>query len=324
MHRMKIFSDTKLPLHNLELLRNSVSPHEIILPEKPVTSVLAKAEPDPAFAEADVAFGQPDVGSILESNKLRWVHLSTAGFTRYDTPEFRAEVAKRNIVVTNSSSVYAQACAEHALAFMLAQSRQIPQGLRSRVPNGTPEWNKIRQNSAILAEQEVLILGYGGIATRLVALLKPFEVNVTAMRRKPRGDEGVPVVTEEGLPEAFAKADHIINILPDNAGSLDFFNAARFAQCKEGAVFYNIGRGTTVDQSALYEALKSQHLAAAWLDVTDPEPLPDDHPLWTLDNCFITPHTAGGHRDESGTLVRHFLRNFQRYLKGEELADRVM
>ena len=93
---------------------------------------------------------------------------------------------------------------------------------------------------------------------------------------------------------------------------------------KPGVVFYNIGRGKTVDQNALLEALRSRHLEAAWLDVSDPEPLPPDHPLLSAPNCFITPHTAGGHRNEAETLVRHFLDNFQRFLNNTPLNDRIM
>jgi len=325
MSALKIFADTRLAPAVMDLLKEGVAPHEIIVPAKPVTSVLAKADADPSFPLADIAFGQPDVQSIYESEKLRWVHISTAGYTRYDTPEFRAHVAASGIIVTNSSSVYAEACAQHVLAFMLAQARKLPQGLPLRVPNGSPEWNVLRQESAILGGgQKVLILGYGSIAARVVELLKPFDVEVIAVRRTPRGDEGVRTIPLDEVANELPKADHVINILPDNKESLHYFNAARFAQFKPGSVFHNIGRGTTVDQQALYETLKAGHLEAAWLDVTDPEPLPDEHPLWTLDNCFITPHTAGGHRDESVTLVRHFLNNFRRYVQGETLKDRIM
>lgn len=324
MDTFKIFSDTLLPPAVFQLLKEGVAPHEIILPAKPVTSVLAKGEPDPRFGLAHIAFGQPDVASIRESKTLRWLQISTAGYTRYDTSEFRALVAERGLIVTNSSAVYAEACALHVVAFMLANARQLPQGFKTHVPNGAPEWHKLRQGSTVLLGQRVLILGYGEIAARVVELLQPFEVEVVAMRRQPRGDEGVPVVTPEDVPTALAEADHVINILPENPSSVGYFDAARFAQFKPGAVFYNIGRGTTVKQDALYEALKDGQVASAWLDVTDPEPLPDEHPLWTLDNCFITPHTAGGHANEAGALVRHFLANFKRYLNGEPLKNRIM
>lgn len=320
----QIFSDPKLDADTLEALKEGTAPHQLIFPAKVAASVLAAGEKDPAFGAADIAFGQPVLDNIYESEKLKWVHLSTAGFTRYDTDEFRHYAKDKGLVVTNSSSVYAEACAEHVFAFMLAQSRGLPASLKLRVPNGAPEWNALRGSYKPLRGQNVLILGFGGIATRLVKMLAPFDMAVVAMRRSPRGDEGVEVVTPDKVAGALAKADHVINILPDNPESSGYFNAERFGQMKSGAVFYNIGRGTTVDQEELYDALKSGHLDAAWLDVTTPEPLADDHPLWTLENCHVTPHTAGGHKNESLTLVNHFLANLQRFVRGEALVDRVM
>jgi phosphoglycerate dehydrogenase-like enzyme len=275
------------------------------------------------MAEADVAFGQPSVAGVRAAEKLRWLQVSSAGFTRYDTPEFRAEAKARGLAVTNSSSVYDQACAEHAFAFLFAQARMLPQGLATRTPNGSGEWWALRRGSRLLEGQSLLLVGYGAIGERLVELLAPFKMRITAMRRAPRGDEGIPVVSLEGLPAALAEADHVMNLLPDNAESRGFFGTERFARMKAGAVFYNIGRGTTVDQLALNEAL-ADHLSAAWLDVTDPEPLPDDHPLWQRPNCHITPHTAGGYEGETVVLVDRFLENFGRFLKGEALRNRVM
>lgn len=324
MHLHRIFSNSPLGEGAARQLREGIAPHELIVPVKPPASVLAAPEADPAFAQADIAFGQPDLASIESSENLRWIHLSTAGFTRYDTPEFRALAAERGWVVTNSSSVYAAACAEHVLSFMLAQSRRLPQALHSHAANGDPQWFQLRGQSVSLRGQNAVILGFGGIASHLVKLLAPFEMQLTAMRRNPRGDEGMPTVTVDDLPAALATADHVINILPDNPASLNFIDAPRLAQMKPGAVFYNIGRGTTVDQDALATALRYGHLAAAWLDVTEPEPLAADHPLRGEPNCFITPHIAGGHADESGTLVRHFLANFQRHLAGRPLLDRIM
>jgi phosphoglycerate dehydrogenase-like enzyme len=324
MSLYRIFSDSRLSESSASLLRAGVAPHELIIPAKLASSVLAKSEADPAFLLADIAFGQPDLESIARSENLKWIQISSAGFTRYDTPEFRAMVAERGLIVTNSSSVYAAACAEHVFAFMLAQARKLPQALQSHAANGDAEWFKLRGESVSLRGQSVVILGFGGIASHLVKLLAPFDMKITAMRRNPRGDEGFPTVTEQDLPAALATADQVINILPDNAASRNFINAARLAQMKNGAVFHNIGRGTTVDQEALLEALRSGQLAAAWLDVTEPEPLPEDHPLRNEPNCFITPHIAGGHADESGTLVQHFLRNLKRYAEGEAMADRIM
>jgi phosphoglycerate dehydrogenase-like enzyme len=321
----KIFVDLAMPPDALELLKTATRGHQLIFPKKSISSVLVKLEPDPQFATADIAFGQPDTQAIAEAPHLKWIHVSSSGITRYDTPPFRASMAARKIPVTNSAGVYNEACAAHVLSFMLAQARHLPAALKSRAANGSAEWLALRGSSSTLRDETMLILGFGAIGRRLVELLQPFGMKILAYRRTARGDEGVPVVTPDQLGHTLAHvADHIVNILPDNAESRHFFNASRLAVLKPGAVFYNIGRGTTVEQGALCDALRSGRLKAAWLDVTDPEPLPEGHPLLSQPNCFITPHLAGGHADETKTLVRHFLKNFERFTRGEPLIDRVM
>lgn len=321
---MKIFTDLAASAATLDMLRQGIAPHELLLPSAASASVLADQPTDPLMLDADVVLGQPRVDAVLSSVNLQWLQVSTAGYTRYDTPEFREAVKEKGILVTNSSRVYDDACAEHALAFMLANARRLPQGLSSRCANGTDEWFDLRRKSRLLAGGRVVIAGYGSIAERLIGLLAPFGMDIVAIRRSRRGDEMVDVVSPGESAAALAAADHVIDILPENPESKHWFDAGRFAVMKPGAVFYNIGRGTTVDQEALAAALKSGRLGAAWLDVTDPEPLPDDHPLRSCPNCHITPHTAGGQEGEADVLVRHFLRNFQRWLAGEELENRIM
>lgn len=323
MH-LKIFVDFALPPEARARLEEGAAGHELIFPSKPATSVLAKSAPDPAFYEADVAFGQPEPSEIAKSASLKWIHVSSSGITRYDNAEFRAAISERGIPVSNSASVYNEACADHALCFMLAESRQLPQGLASKSASGSDEWLRLRRSSVSLKGQRVVILGYGAIGSRLAELLKPFAMKLVAFRRKARGDEAMPVVGQDGLPAELAIADHVVNILPDSPATADFFDQKRFAQCKPGSVFYNIGRGTTVNQDDLHQTLESGHLKAAWLDVTEPEPLPSDHPLRSLPNCHITPHTAGGHLGEATTCVNHFLENLQRFTKGQAILDRVM
>jgi phosphoglycerate dehydrogenase-like enzyme len=321
----RIFVDLAVSTEALEMLQAGTKGHQLVFPQKPIASVLSAPERDPQFATADIAFGQPDPQAVAESVKLKWIHVSSAGITRYDTPKFRALVLERKIAVTNSAGVYNEACAVHVLSFMLAQARNLPRALHSRTATGTNEWRGLRSSSSTLRGQTVLILGFGAIGRRLVELLRPLNMNIIAYRRKARGDEGVPVITQEELPHILAvEADHIVNILPENLESRRFFDATRFSILKPGAVFYNIGRGATVDQDALLEALRSGRLKAAWLDVTEPEPLPDDHPLRAEPNCFITPHVAGGQVDEAKELVRHFLKNFGYYVLGQPLCDQVM
>lgn len=324
MDKLRIFVDFAVTPEVLELLQAGTRGHELVFPKMPATSVLAKAERDPQFATVDIAFGQPEPQAIAEATRLKWIQVSTSGITRYDNPQFRALMAERKIPVANSASVYNEACAVHALSFMVAQARRLPLALPCQTGNGSETWLQIRRSSGTLRGETVLILGYGAIGRRLTELLHPFDMKVMAYRRKPRGDEGVPVIPQEQLPRALAEADHVVNILPDSAETRQSFDAKRFAKMKPGAIFYNIGRGTTVVQEALVEALRSGQIGAAWLDVTEPEPLPEAHPLRKAPNCFITPHVAGGHKDEDKTLVRHFLKNFERFIRGEPLLDRVM
>jgi len=321
---MNIFVDLEMPVAALEILRAGTSGHQLLFPKTPTASVLAKAEPDPQFASAEIAFGQPDLSSIANAPRLQWIHVSSSGYTRYDTAEFRALAAERKIAFTNSAGVYQEACAVHAMSFMLAQARNLPAALSARVANATPVWNQLRSTSSTLRGETVLILGYGSIGRRLVELLQPFGMNYLAYRRTARGDENIPVVTGNQLADALHRADHVVNILPESVATKNFFDAARLAAIKPGAVFYNIGRGATVDQDALAGALRSGQLKSAWLDVTEPEPLPDGHPLYLLPNCHITPHLAGGQPREAEALVRHFVGNFQRFVRHEPLLDRVM
>lgn len=323
MDPLRIYVDLALPADAHTLLAAGTAGHRLIQPASPVTSVLAQSDPDPQFEAVDIAFGQPSVAAIVRAPQLRWIHISSAGITRYDTPEFRALAAGRGVPLTNSSSVYDEACAVHALSFLLAQVRQLPRALCARPANGTAEWNGLRAASGTLRGAHILLIGMGAIGKRLAELLQPFGVRVTAHRRRPRGDEGIPVVGNDELAGALATADHVVNLLPEGPGTRGFFGPERFSTLRAGAAFYNLGRGATVNQEALLAALRSGRLGAAWLDVTDPEPLPDDHPLRLEPNCFITPHTAGGHAGEATTLVRHFLDNFGRFVRGDALRDRV-
>jgi phosphoglycerate dehydrogenase-like enzyme len=220
--------------------------------------------------------------------------------------------------------VYEEPCAEHCLAMMLALARRLPQCLLDQQRPDHP-WQAAehRIGCRLLVGQTVLILGYGAIGRRLAELLQPLRMNVIAVRRTVRGDEAGRVVAQDQLDELLPEADHVVNTLPENPQTVRSFTSERFNAMKPGAIFYNVGRGTTVDQEALQVALETGKLAAAYLDVTNPEPLPRTHPLWTTQNCFITPHTAGGHHDEFERLVRHFLGNLERFEGGKELMDRV-
>jgi phosphoglycerate dehydrogenase-like enzyme len=319
-----IWCNMSFPAPTTELLRDRTRDHSLVFSANLQTSNLVAGQPDPALAEADVAFGQPDPSLILDSPKLKWVHLTSAGYDRYDRADLREAFEKRGALLTNSSTVYAEPCAEHVFSMILALARRLPQALDNQRTQRAWPITQLRADSHLLLGQTALILGYGAIARRLIEMLVPFRMNVSCIRRTPKGDEPVPTFPESELPRLLPTADHVINILPGGASTNLFTNAARFEQMKPTAIFYNIGRGSTVDQAALLSALTSARLAAAYLDVMTPEPLPPDHPLWTTPNCFITPHTAGGQAEEHRRLVEHFLDNLGRFIDREELVDRVI
>ena len=298
--------------------------HQFINSPKSSASVLAAGEADPAMAEADIAFGQPDVEDTMRRPRLRWVALTTAGYTRYDRDDFRAAMTARGTLVTSSSAVFADPCAQQMLAGMLSLVRNLPAQLRNQDGPRAWRYHEDRFTATVLTGQSVLLLGFGAIGRRLAELLAPFGSQVTAYRRTARGDEGIAIVTNSGLTPALAAADHVVDLLPDSPATRQFMNAARFAQMKRGARFYNIGRGTTVDQAALIAVLTSGQLGGAYLDVVEPEPLPPSHPLWSAPNCFITCHIGGGTGDQDVKLVRHFLENLRRFEKGEPLVDRII
>lgn len=274
--------------------------------------------------EADIAFGSPDPNAVLDSQKLTWVHLNTAGYTAYDDDTIKQALKARGTRLTNSSTVYDEPCAEHLLAMILSLARKLPHALDEQRLNKSWKIHEFRPRLNLLTGQTALIFGFGRIAERLVELLTPLRMKLIGVRREIKGDELVQIITEKEVNEYLPIADHIINILPDNAGTKNYFNAERLSKIKSTAIFYNIGRGTTVEQDVLRHLLETGKMAAAYLDVTNPEPLPPDNPLWTTPNCFITPHTAGGASDEKERQVAHFLENLRRFLNGEEMLDRIL
>src|ERR1700722_3683378 len=305
-----------------KLLVRSTASHRLILAEK-TEHVLDVGRLDPRLLEAEIVFGQPDPEAIIQSEKLRWLQLSSAGYARYDNESIRGALKKLSAIMTNSSNVFDEPCAEHLMAWLLADARQLYPTYDNQLgPRGWPQ-NDLRQNTRLLADVTVLIVGYGAIGRRLTELLAPYSVRVIGYRRTPQPSSNVPVVGPADLERTLAEADHVINILPDSTETQGFFNAERLQQIKAKARYYSIGRGTTTDQVALATVLNSGHLSAAYLDVTHPEPLPPDHSLWKTPNCYITPHTGGGHFNESDRIVEHFVENLRRYEQTHELSNRV-
>jgi phosphoglycerate dehydrogenase-like enzyme len=323
MASITIWCNAHLPDGARARLIEETREHRLVIPAGGLVAPSGSGVADPALAEADVAFGQPDPTQLLALPRLRWVHLSSAGWNPY--AEARSALAARGARMTKSSLVYDAPCAEHALAFLLAHARRLPEALANQ--HGPRAWpqHALRARARLLEGRSIVLVGFGSIARRLAALLAPLRPIVTGVRRRVESDEPVPTLAW-GSPEAeraIAAADFVVDLLPGGADTHRAFDAARLASLAPGAVFVNIGRGSTVDQDALAAALAGGRLAAAYLDVTEPEPLPPDHPLWTTPNCVVTPHAAGGDADEGARLVGHFLENLGRFTSGRPLLDEV-
>ncbi|HEV7892009.1 MAG TPA: D-2-hydroxyacid dehydrogenase [Pyrinomonadaceae bacterium] len=305
-----------------ELLTKGVGGHRLLFFE-PDDDGRGGASRD-ALRDADIAFGSPEARAASDCERLLWIQLNTAGYTSFDHADIKQKLTARGTRLTNSSAVYDEPCAQHLLAMMLSLARGLPFALDAQRGDRAWHMHGMRPGLRLLNGQTVLMLGYGAIARRLVELLRPLGMNLVAVRRRVNGDEQVRVFETDAVDELLPLADHIVNILPANEQTNNYLNDARLASLKRGAIVYNIGRGTTLDQNALTRELRDGRIAAAYLDVTDPEPLPPEHPLWETPNCFITPHVGGGREDEKERQVHHFLDNLRRFERGEGLHDRFL
>ncbi|HEY8562126.1 MAG TPA: D-2-hydroxyacid dehydrogenase [Pyrinomonadaceae bacterium] len=305
----------------LKDLREHLGAHELFV--FPPAENGAVGEAAEKLRAADVAFGTPDADAVLAAENIKWFQVNLAGYTPYDRADFREKFKAAVRIMTNSSSVYVEPCSQHVLAMMMALARRLPESLDDQ--RGARGWHydETRANSYLLNGQTALILGFGTIGRRLAELLTPLKMNLIGFKRTIRGDEPVKTIAETELDEYLPRADHVINILPANEATRNFLNAERFSKMKKGALLYNIGRGVTLDQNALLAEVRSGRVAAAYLDVTDPEPLPPDHPLWTTPNVYITPHSAGGFSLEKRRHVEHFLENLGRFERRQAMLDRI-
>jgi phosphoglycerate dehydrogenase-like enzyme len=217
---------------------------------------------------------------------IEWVQLPYAGVDAFAA--LLASYSDRPFPLwTSAKGAYSQPVAEHALTLLLALLRVIPQRVRAT------SWPTGIKTGSSLFGLSVLIVGAGGVAIELLRLLEPFGVRVTIVRRTAGEVVGAErTVTPDRLGEALPHADVVVIAAASTTGTHHLFGASEFQAMKKSAVLVNIARGELIDTNALVEALRFGEIAAAGLDVTDPEPLPDGHPLWTAPNILITPHSA--------------------------------
>ena len=271
--------------------------------------------------DADAIVGFCSERLVAAAPKVIWIQIFSAGAERCLAVQ---RVAAGEIVLTNMQKMSSPVIAEHVTAMVLALARGL--GPFSKAMQDG-DWRRGPEMTAVMqsvAGKTVLVLGLGGIGTESARRLAALGMKVLATRRSSR--EGPEFVEQVGLSdernELAARADFIVNALPLTDETRGVLDADFFAATKRGAHFVNVGRGKTVVTSALVAALERGQLAGAALDVTDPEPLPAEHPLWQMPNVIITPHVAG----RGGNFFRHALlakENLRRFIAGEALLNVV-
>jgi phosphoglycerate dehydrogenase-like enzyme len=220
------------------------------------------------------------LSQVLDENpQISWLQLPFAG-----VDAFKDIVQRKDIVITCAKGAYRQPVAEHALALCLALGRAIPNRVLAA------SWGE--KFAVSLYESKVLIIGGGGIAEELVALLEPFGCPITVVRKNHSRKLGQYTVSLDELDDVLPTQDFVVVAASLTDQTRGLFDLDRFAKMKRTAYFVNIARGSHVVTDDLVAALERALIAGAAIDVTDPEPLPDGHALWNNPKCIVTPHTA--------------------------------
>ena len=280
------------------------------------------AQVDERIADADVYIGwSVDTARLAQATRLRWVQTFTAGVDGVDLHGCRA----RGVVVTNSSGIHAPNMAEHVMGMALSFARRLPDFVRTQDRHHWREW-ELREQVFELGGQTMMIIGLGRIGEALAQRAAAFGMHVVGARRHP--DRAAQTAAHEviGIDDIRARigeADHVVSILPGGGATARFIDVELFAAMKSGAYFYNIGRGSAVDQHAMIAALQSGHLGGAGLDVVEPEPLPTDSPLWPMQNVLITAHSSGASPKLMDRALPLWLENFRRFAALEPLLNRI-
>jgi phosphoglycerate dehydrogenase-like enzyme len=261
---------------------------------------------------------------VARTPRLAFIQSISAGTDQYD----RAALAAAGIRLASAQGVNAEAVAQHAMALILALSRQLHRGRDNQVKR---HWrgmiSDLAKREDELTGKTLLIVGLGRIGSRLSALARAFGMRTVATKRDAAaaGDAADAVLPPQRLGELLPQADVVALTCPLTAQTERLIDAKALAAMKPSAFLINVARGRVVDEPALLEALAGKRIAAAGIDCTVDEPLAADSPLWALDNVLITPHTAGETRRYEDNVIDLLLENLDRIWRGErELRNQVV
>ena len=270
----------------------------------------AKADPYIGAADVLLTYGSMiDDGVLQKAVNLKWIHAFTAGTDGIDDlPSLRREV-----LLTSTRGIHGAPVSEAALMAMLALSRGFPRTVRHQ---DRRIWE--RQHVTLLDGKTVGIFGLGAIGTVLAAKCKAMGMRVLGVDRVRREVEGVDRMLgwDEGV-QALAEMDYVVLLLPSSRETLGIVGARFLSAMKPGGYLINLGRGDVIDEQALIDALRRSRIAGASLDVFAREPLPADHPLWSLPNVIITPHLGGVFDEYPKRALPIIEENIRRFLAGD-------
>jgi phosphoglycerate dehydrogenase-like enzyme len=277
-------------------------------PLPPNVELVSEPAPDVEFVVLSFEFADRLPGLFEQLPGLRVAQSLSAGV------DWLLPLVPPSLIVCRAVGVHDGPVSEWVVAAILAMERRLPEFI---VFQNRAEWNRDDAEPSLIEDLDgrtVIVVGHGSIGRALAARLTPFGAKVIGVARRRRGD-AQPV---SALPDLLPRADVVVNLLPLSPETEKLVDRAFFARMKAGALFVNAGRGKTVDTDALLEALNAGHIRAA-LDVTDPEPLPPEHPLWRARNILITPHIAGSVARWKMRGYRFAGEQIRRYAAGQPL-----
>ncbi len=301
-----------LPLHDGER-----EEFEAIAPEAVHIYARSSTVTQEQMAAATVIFGWPRPERMREALRLKWFQTMWAGSDEY------AGMLPEGVRFTSSSGSNSRSVAEHMLTGLMAVCRSLPAYAASQRAH---IWKDEGPMKTVLGGT-VLVVGAGHVGSSFAKLCQALGARTVGLKRSVAGPvEGFDEVhTMDALDSLLPQADVVALVLPHSAQTAGLMNADRIARMKDDAILLSAGRGSVLDQDALVQAMKTGKLWGAALDVTDPEPLPKDSPLWDVPNLLLTPHVAGGMRLEitRRRCVEMAQENLQRYLAGEKLVNSI-
>jgi phosphoglycerate dehydrogenase-like enzyme len=277
------------------------------------TAELMEMAPEAEIGWFDLEDTAPMAEAITLATRLKWLTSIYAGVDGLPL----SLMAERGVVMTNGAGINAVTIAEYVVMGMLNMAKGYREVVRAQDRH---EWLMDSPGKLELADTRALILGYGEIGQRVDRMLQGFDVEVVKVRRTP----GEGTLAPDQWRARLGEFDWIILAVPGTVETEGMIGAAEIAAMKSSAVLVNVARGSVVDQDALIAALTEKRIGGAFLDVTTPEPLPVDHPLWSLPNAHVTMHLSG--RAQAKMFKRaaaRFLDNLGRYGRGEPLWPQV-